>query len=513
MSPRQSATEQAGYGFHAPTEQTGYGFHNRRQSGQAADSAATGNAARTTRWVIDRTLGRVDLPSLALWLLIVMAALDHFSFQAGKLAVYPENIALAIVALFIVYTVVTGRAHWVWPVTTVPLAGWLAASLLSSGLNAPQRGHSLILWNKLLLVVATYLIVVNLARWRPLAAIRAQVTTAAIVSGYAVLAFAAWKLAGTHWGMEHAAGNLGQAWLPQGTLREPDILGSFAAAGALLALSLAAGAGRIRFRLIPSRRWSIWAACAVCVLAVVVSGARTAWLALAACLIVAVFLYLADRGQLLRLIPVAVLMLAVIGTIVLLRPIQHALPKFEPSQNGALIQRLASFDSLNKERDLTVREEIYQNALAHWRQSPILGWGVGAYGESFRYPPPDQVHDGWISNLPIHVLYDSGLIGLLFFAGALVLSAWSGITTWRHSRPASKALLAGLLLGLLALLLAFQATEATWFAYPWVYLGILEGIVSRRQAGFLRRVIPTSGARLPGLRPRFAKAEETCALR
>jgi xanthine/uracil permease len=101
----------------------------------------------------------------------------------------------------------------------------------------------------------------------------------------------------------------------------------------------------------------------------------------------------------------------------------------------------------------------------------------------YTYPPPDTIHPGWISNLPVHLLYDSGLLGLAGFVWAMVVLATRGIRAWSATSGVPQALLAGILLSLLSLLLAFQATEASWFSYPWIYLGLLEASILASPAG------------------------------
>jgi hypothetical protein len=151
-----------------------------------------------------------------------------------------------------------------------------------------------------------------------------------------------------------------------------------------------------------------------------------------------------------------------------------ALPAFNPQENGDLIQRAVSFGNLSHDHNIVARVEIARNALVHWRTHPLTGWGVGAYGEVYTTPPPDTSQPGWISNLPIHLLYDSGLLGLIAFGAAMALAVVRGIRFWRGTWGLMQAMVAGILLALFGLLVAFQATEATWFAYPWIYLGLLE---------------------------------------
>ncbi|MEP6776404.1 MAG: hypothetical protein ABJA50_12485, partial [Chloroflexota bacterium] len=82
---------------------------------------------------------------------------------------------------------------------------------------------------------------------------------------------------------------------------------------------------------------------------------------------------------------------------------------------------------------------------------------------------------GWLSNLEFHVVYDSGLIGLaLWFVGigGMIWAAARKLLRNAESHSMRWVTL-GLLGALAALLMAFQVTEGSWLAFPWVYVGLL----------------------------------------
>jgi hypothetical protein len=227
-----------------------------------------------------------------------------------------------------------------------------------------------------------------------------------------------------------------------------------------------------------------WLAVPVIVAGAVVSGSRTAWIALVAGLGLPLTLSIAARPAVaLRraLIPALALVGACLALLLLHINPASALPTFNPQKNGDLIQRAVSFGNLARDHNIVARIDIARNAMAHWRAHPLTGWGVGAYGEVYTTPPPDTSQPGWISNLPIHLLYDSGVLGLAAFAAAMTWIAVRGVRCWLAAWGLRQAMLAGNLLALFGLLVAFQATEATWFAYPWIYLGLLEAAIKSQE--------------------------------
>lgn len=426
-------------------------------------------AASTERRSVLWTYG----PPACLVLLIGGAALNGSALQLEHLSIYPEYVALGAVLVWAAAASASRQIGWYVPGALLPLGLWLGAELLATLLHAPDKHHSLELWLKLPLMVTTYVLVANLARDRVAVAVTAQLAVAAAVGVVAVSAYASWRLTGSHLGMRYPGRNLGHSWLPAATLREPDILGSYLAAAVLLAVPVAALLRRGRSLL----RDVAWTAVGLAAAGTALSGSRTAWLVVLAGLCIPAGLEVARRpGAVARkaAVPLVLVAACALGLVVLhLNPLP-AFPVFNPQETGDLAQRVASFGHLSQDRNITVRLDVARNALDHWRAHPLTGWGVGAYGEVYTYPPPDTIHAGWIANLPVHLLYDSGLLGLAAFCWAVGLVGLRGIQAWRRSSGLAQTILAGLLLALFGLLLAFQATEATWFAYPWIYLGLLE---------------------------------------
>lgn len=74
----------------------------------------------------------------------------------------------------------------------------------------------------------------------------------------------------------------------------------------------------------------------------------------------------------------------------------------------------------------------YAHALKTWWQRPLLGWGVAASGPDDRLLPPVTI------NTWLEILVEAGLLGLLTFGGAIVLSVRTAV---RHARATTLSLL------------------------------------------------------------------------
>jgi O-antigen ligase len=420
------------------------------------------------------SLTRGDGPALAsLGLLMLAAAYQRLAFDVAGLTVYPEYLALAVLAAGAALAVWRGALRWQWPPATWPLLGWLAVALLASLVNAPNPLHSAVLWVKLALMVTAFVLVANLARGRVRAAIMLQVAVGAFVALHTLLAQVLWSLAGVNVGMNWAAGG---THVPVAGLWEPNILGSYLLAAVVLALGLA-----VQRDLARAERALAVTTAVLGLPALVLSVTRAAWVALAVVLVLAALIEAARRPRLaLRVGGAAFVTIAVVAAALwLLRINPFAwLPEYDPLRNGSVIQRLASFGALERDGNLWVRSEVIRNALVVWEHRPLIGWGVGAYGDMFVYP--NQNVPAWVPNLFVHHLFDAGWLGLVLFLSGigLVAGAALGLWAWYRRRGLASGVFGPLLLALLGLLIAFQTTEATWFAYPWIYLGLLQAAVA-----------------------------------
>ena len=96
----------------------------------------------------------------------------------------------------------------------------------------------------------------------------------------------------------------------------------------------------------------------------------------------------------------------------------------------------------------------------------------------------------WIANVELHVLFDTGIVGLLLLVAAMFIAGRRAFNTLRL--PAARwgltnYLTFGILFASLGLLAAFQITDGTWLGFTWVLLAMLvaagqETVTIQRQA-------------------------------
>jgi O-antigen ligase len=154
----------------------------------------------------------------------------------------------------------------------------------------------------------------------------------------------------------------------------------------------------------------------------ILSGSRSAWLAIAAAAVVALVPWAwRRRGAVAplrrpgpRSVLVAVVGLAVLGGVAVL-----------------VIPRALSVTSL------VYRASLWRDTLNAWRTDPLLGIGPGFMPYARQAAAPDftfPVHQPHSHNLPLGVLGDAGLIGLAAAVALVVALAWVA-GPWRARTP------------------------------------------------------------------------------
>jgi O-antigen ligase len=288
-----------------------------------------------------------------------------------------------------------------------------------------------------------------------------------------------------------------------GTVWEPNLYGSYALAVGVVAAGLAF-APQFSSR---AWQWRLYVASAIGFAGVVVSMTRTVWLV--AALMAIVLALSAVRFRFLRFDRRALKMAGGIGVGVAIglivartlptiswpmddpgsmtlvevaeragrgvrgEPIEGAANGAQVQSESALEDRASELASIDQVPSLLIRQEVMVNSFNGWLQRPLLGWGTGSYRHVFVIAPGAP---NWIPNIFMHVLFDTGLVGLILFGGALGIAGWRAVAS--ISKPAGQWSTAdfatyGLLLAGLALLLTYQLTDGTWMGFTWVLLAML----------------------------------------
>lgn len=151
-------------------------------------------------------------------------------------------------------------------------------------------------------------------------------------------------------------------------------------------------------------------------------------------------------------------------------------PTAAPVTAGStFIDKLLEIFSPSRATSVQGRLGIFSQAVEGWSQRPILGWGTGSF--PFLYPtePGADLGNTWIANLELHILFDTGIVGLALFYIAIITIALRGVRSIRVVVSGWKTvhfILLGLLVGGAALFVAYQVTDATWMGFTWAFLAL-----------------------------------------
>ena len=426
----------------------------------------------------------VRMQLAALVLLIVGVSLEQPAFVVAGLTVKPEHIALLAV-----WALVGWRLFLTGKFAKARLLFWtialLAVLLVASVLNAPERTESVRHTVMVALVTSAAWLTFGLINTRK-ALFQAVNLLIALACAEAILTFLVLAFAWS-WIPPGAQIGAGGVAVPTGTLWEPNFLGSFLAAGAILALATLIAE-------VSPRRAMVRACCLSLILAGLgLSLARGAWLGLGLGLVVLLAGYALWR---VRAVAFRIdsrpaqtrsnnLVLALAASVLAALFLVALAPVVFPGTGSILINRVnvASYDP-QADPSLRARVDSLQDAMPGIKVHPFIGNGAGSFAVGHL---DVKGNPGWISNLEFHVLYDSGLVGLACWIAGIAGLIWASgrvLTREMESQEFQWTTL-GLLAALAALLMAFQVTEGSWLAFPWVYVGLLAsaGSMRARSAG------------------------------
>jgi len=436
-----------------------------------------------------------------LTVLLVGVASDRFGIRTHGLNLRLELLVGGLVLVwFLLRHGLTGRGRiglieWC-------LAGWLAAGAVSSLLFSPSPRQSL----KLTLLIAGLLVLYTSAlfflrsaeaiTWASEAWVIVGMGVAAIGIADALLFIVFGWQNGISFDGSLQDGITILTPKVHSTLWEPNIFGSYLLTVGALAFALS----RASAFQSSGRKWWLRLAMVLSYCGVVISMSRAVWavalIQLFAIGIIALRLHLVRRGQLpaalinpsaagLALGLALALSMSVLGCrtsgLTVTSSSDPAVPP--PAESGtpntsgclrmgsAFLYPIYGIRDPGKVSSFTGRRHVAKLAFQGWLQRPFLGWGTGAYRYVY-----GAAAGGWTGNLVLHILFDTGIVGLLLLAVSAGSAVWKGVgalrlpvSVWQTSHFG----LLGLLAGAAAILLTYQLTEGTWLGFTWAFFALL----------------------------------------
>lgn len=411
----------------------------------------------------------MNWPFGAVLLLGACSAMPHFAGTVLGLHLRPEHVAVGFVGLAVCFQLFKQRGRIELRLRTFDyfLIAYVALNFFTSAVTSPQPLMTL-RWATLnAIAVSPYFLIRFLIKdERGLhRTFQVLLWVGAVESVYGVLCFLSNHIFQTSVGVE--VGQYGAIPGIYGTQFEANVFGSYTGCCAIMFL------GYFLLSQEPRRAWYGWGF-AITTMAALVSLARSVLLALpvAAALVIWVAL---KQGQLRirRVVPLA----AGVGLLLL---------AFSPIVMNLLRERFSTIDLSQISADDTTLSRLLQVAVAieDVQARPMLGTGTASF--HLFYDPNDYPagfegeaeEPGWISNTPLRILHDTGVIGLMVF---LLFVGYLAVAVRKAARNASArntAILTALFAGGVLYAIAFQASEATMLAFTWVHLGLLAAAVT-----------------------------------
>jgi O-antigen ligase len=285
----------------------------------------------------------------------------------------------------------------------------------------------------------------------------------------------------------HLGTHRGVSGLPRGLVVENNIYGSFTGAAGLAFFVLM----RERNPVFSRRRASLafW----ICMVGLVLSSTRGAWVGFIVAF-VALLIFRRPHGR--RRSPVAgVGIMAVLVAVLAAGALWYtAQPPTTPvdttvTSSGEISADAGTLLDFSSGTGASRLSE-WKTALNDFRRSPLIGLGTNSYGQRHLAVNATEENPlpGYLGNLYVRTLYDTGIIGFLFLAFFLlpVVRPRRALQTSRGDlAPIARAFL----FGYLVLAVAFAATDASFQPWPWVFLGLARAAVAlaTRQHESMRR--------------------------
>ena len=435
--------------------------------------------------VISRFVGWTQA---ALALLVVAALLNRYVVSVGGLNLKAEHAAIGIGVLVFMWQSAR-RDRPVLGLADVLLGAWVAANALGS-INAPIPFSSLKLTLQLAILFTGYVLIQQFTRRRAdlffgHALLLGGIT---LVAAFGVLVHLVYPL-GLDLGMQ--INPITKQPTVFATIYEGNLFGSTVMVGLLwwLVLLLFGGTSCRRVGVI---------GITICTVALEVSLARGAWLALAATISLAIVAYFTFRRRLALKPKIGARTLAMaLTSVILLSLFTWAEPAAllptawvgtnpstsskDPSNSSSdIIDRMTSLTGSAQDQTVTQRMATLKRATHDWTLHPVIGWGPGSYGQ--KYINTSNLPD-WLGILPLRVLHDTGLIGLLLFAAFGVVLVRDAVRALaRSADSALRILLVAHLVGVVALFMAYLVTEGMQLFFPWLLLGLFSATIRATEA-------------------------------
>lgn len=453
---------------------------------------------------IRRDLETAGAAGIALLVVFLGVVTNRYRLESLPLRPHLEHVAILFALAVLAWLVWRRRVRLSFQFSDLLLGAYLAVALVSSLLFPPDPRESVQYWARMVLAVLVYFIVRALMSQQPGSnfrlALKALLLFGVIQALFGIVSWFLYPL-GINLGVdEYPLGIRGPGGIlcnfsltMYGTLWEPNVFGS-----TLMLIVLVASTLFVSNEFV-ARRKSLGIALVILLVAIGLNASRGAmltlalglalvvllargmslyrragWATAAALLLVLVNVPTQELSRVLMQLPSAPGLAArapCAGWIAagMPRATQQGDPAFDPSTGPE--SDFAVVNRMLEGQTLASRWVSYSSAWNDFLARPVLGNGANSFGQKYTTTARTP---GWISNLVLMSLHDTGIIG------TIILSSWFGWFALKTFRalptlpPRTHTLALALSIGLVCLFLAYQVTTLLWFGLMWYFLAILQ---------------------------------------
>lgn len=173
-----------------------------------------------------------------------------------------------------------------------------------------------------------------------------------------------------------------------------------------------------------------------------------------------------------------VILAIIIAAIIAVAGTYYSVSQGEPTALEKFVEH-ATVGDLRAGESVQGRLTEYDLALDYWREYPITGIGLGAYGIVKKgFPDPEEMPD-WdiVNNQYIELLAETGILGLGAFILIIITLVWRSIIAFYKSRdPLIRSVLVGLLAAFIATMVQYNFFSTLYIMHIWVLIGLLVAV-------------------------------------
>ncbi|MHB8858044.1 MAG: O-antigen ligase family protein [Thermoleophilia bacterium] len=406
----------------------------------------------------------LDLSGYRAWVLLMAATLvSGFKYNVTGLNIRIDQLMLIFLIIGWLPAVLSGKFRLQKVPLLIPALLYIGINFFSSALFSPDKSGSYQGSVLLMLYVLMYVMTVTVLQEHPgkmKSAVKVMLVLGVAQALYALVAFAGSKGGVDLGGI--SPGHVESALSLQGGFEEPNLLGAFAAAMAIMFLALLTG----KQKSISSVKLA--AGTGIMLLVMILTFTRAAWIAFAIGLLLLVFLQKPSRNIFNP--RAAGVVLAIIASLVILAlPLANSL---EANQVSQRFDNLLNFSEGSGEG----RVATQQLAIERWKNAYLFGEGTLSMTSPDVYSSIDA---RWLYSSVIQSLHDTGLAGVAILAwfqiGVVVIVAKAARKT---KDPFYRAVLAGFFASNVALMVSSQASSFLWLGFPWIFAGLAVAVAS-----------------------------------